>query len=159
MDGDRGARLDQLERLHRPRRVEVPGGKPRAPAGHWQEGDVDLAQIAHLREQVGVAGEVHGPAPADHIADRLRPRRTHAPSRRVLGVGHSYPHIADAHLVAANDFPDRTEPAPAQEPTGTGGDETQGVPVESFERGKVAVVVVDVRDEDDVGAVERRRID
>jgi hypothetical protein len=72
---------------------------------------------------------------------------------------HAHPYIADARLVAANDFPDRTESAPAQEPTGTGRDENQGVPVEPFERGKVEVVVVDVRDEDDVGAMHGSRID
>ena len=66
---------------------------------------------------------------------------------------------AEIHLLAGVDLPDDTEPASAQQRAGAGGHEHLRAAVEPVERGKVEVVVMDVRDEDHVDSVERSRID
>jgi hypothetical protein len=50
----------------------VTGTQRRAPSPDRQERDVDVAEIAHRVEEVGVAREVHtAPVALDQIADRL----------------------------------------------------------------------------------------
>ena len=65
VDGHHELGADQLGRPGRGGRVEVALAERRAPAPDRQQGDVDRRPRAHLVEQVGVAGEVDGAAPAD----------------------------------------------------------------------------------------------
>ena len=71
MDRHDEPRGDEVDRLRGALGVEVALAERRAPAGDRQEGDVDFAEVGHLVEQVGVAGEVHRAADAvEDEADR-----------------------------------------------------------------------------------------
>src|SRR5262249_11029602 len=66
---DRDVRADQLESLDSPHRVEMAGRQARSPAGDGEEGDVDVAELSHPLEEVGVAREVDGSCAGDDVAD------------------------------------------------------------------------------------------
>src|SRR5262245_16154495 len=66
------ARTQQLERLRRTQRVQVPGRKPRAPAADRQQSDIEARrELAHPVEEIGVAREVDPGGAAYEIAERL----------------------------------------------------------------------------------------
>src|SRR5436189_61110 len=69
VDRHRHTRLEQLQRLGRPARIEVPGAEPRAPAPDGQQGDVQAgSELAHRAEHLRVPGEVHPGRASDQVA-------------------------------------------------------------------------------------------
>ena len=76
-------RLDQRERLGRALGIEVPRAELRPPAPDRDQGEVERAQLGHLVEQIGVAGEVDAQAvPLDDEAERLGLRAQGRPGSR-----------------------------------------------------------------------------
>ena len=152
---------DQLGRLRRPRsgsRWPSPSVGPQPQIG--SRATSTGAHVAHLVEQVGVAGEVDGDARRRAARSRRRRRRRGCAARaasvdgrhgldRQRADGRS---CAPARVSRTSRKPLRRSrpPAPAGTMIGTSA-------AEQPQRRQVEVVHVDVGDQDDVGHADRRR--
>jgi len=72
----------------------------------------------------------------------------------VVGGGRAHGEIPDPNLLAGIDLNDTFEATLAEQPTGAARDDDGYRPAQALERGKVQVVVVEVRDEYPVESVE-----
>src|SRR5581483_3282486 len=107
VDRDRQARSYARHDLRGAQRIEMAGTDRRSPAPHGQERDVHRSgEVAHAREEVGVAGEVHArrAGDAEPDGDRRRPERP-APGM-VERLGRLDREAADAQALARRDLGD-----------------------------------------------------
>ena len=97
VDRDRNLGRDAPDGLRRRLRIEVAAPPERgAPAPDRNEADVDLPDLVHGVEEVGVPGEVDGARALDDIAQRL-PRGSERPAARVV-LGRHGPDAEGADL-------------------------------------------------------------
>ena len=160
MDRDHELRADARDRLGSPRRVEMPAAaEVGPPAPDRDEPDVDGSELAHLVEEVGVAGEVDRLRARDDVAERLAGRSDRAPASVVLGGNGTNLERADRERLTLLDLEHALEPALAQHSAEPARDDDGHLLAELLERGQVEVVVVRVRDEDGIDTAARSRGD
>src|SRR4030095_14693228 len=102
------------------------------------------AELAHVVEEIRVAGEIDGLRARDDVADRVgrgTERSSLAVVRRRDGT---YLELADRKLLAYLDLHDGLEPPLSQQPTQPAGDDDRQLLSELLQRGQVEMVVVRV---------------
>ena len=133
----------------------MPAAERRRPAAHGHESEVQSGcQVHHAREDVRVAREIDGVLALDDEAEgRRRGAEREAPPV-VIGVdgpdrrpseGRRLSHVELGHLVEA---------VRAQESTGAGRDDHPDLLPKEAQRRQVEMVVVEMRDQDRIDAVE-----
>ena len=113
VDRDRHRRRDHRRRTGRSLGVEMTLTGAGPPAPHGKQRQVDLpAQVAHPRIQIGVAGEVRRPRPAQHVADRFGRYPERPPPHLVHRRHRAYRQRTDGELLAGHDPRTSRSPLP-----------------------------------------------
>ncbi len=161
VDRHHQARLHELGRPHRPRRVEVAFADGRPPPSDREQGEIDVLQLDHLREEVGVPREVHRPLGGpQHVAHGVdRDSAVRAPLAAVDSRNGLDGEALDLRRGAGGCLADLPEAAAPQERCRTPRHDHEDVATEQLQGGDVEVIHVHVRDQHDIGDPERRRVD
>ena len=148
VDRDREARANADERFGGARGIEMAPPKSGSPAPDRQKSDVDRAsKLAHLGEQIGVPGEVQARRAGDPVAQRRRLRTERPPASIMVGAQRVDPQRPDVELFVD---PDLEDVATSHHRAEAAWHHDSRPPSETANRGGMQVIVVSMRDEDDV---------
>ena len=156
MDRNRHSRIDHRGRTRRLVRPDVAGAEIRSPARDRYQGDVDPADLGHLVEEVRVAGEVDAAARSpEGEAERFATADERPAAPVVLGRCRLDPDRTLIDRLPRRER-QRREPGALHGPDRGLGAEHARRARQVAQRPDVEVIVMGVRDEDDVHLRQRR---
>ena len=108
-------RMEKANRLGCAGGVEMARPEPWAPAGNRQQRNVNGPDVAHFREELGIACEVDARPALDDVAEGRNGWRKRSPARLVLRVRGANPDGTEREFLPNVELHDPREAAPLHE--------------------------------------------